>query len=68
MKERRINIETLMMIFHDKKKKKKKKIFSYKFDREENRVLFVSIIYNLIIEHSSILLVQIKDIERISDY
>lgn len=67
MKERRINIETLMMIFHDKKKKKKK-IFSYKFDREENRVLFVSIIYNLIIEHSSILLVQIKDIERISDY
>lgn len=56
-----------MMIFHDKKKKKKK-IFSYKFDREENRVLFVSIIYNLIIEHSSILLVQIKDIERISDY
>lgn len=67
MKERRINIETLMMIFHDKKKKKKK-IFSYKFDREENRILFVSIIYNLIIEHSSILLVQIKDIERISDY
>lgn len=67
MKERRINIETLMMIFHDKKKKKKK-IFSYKFDREENRVLFVSIIYNLIIEHSSILLVQIKDIERILDY
>lgn len=56
-----------MMIFHDKKKKKKK-IFSYKFDREENRVLFVSIIYNLIIEHSSILLVQIKDIERILDY